>query len=168
MLIQVSLSPVPAEILTPYTHKMALVSSLLFLSTAITFTTLASPLQRRQTDTGCEDISSCVIYSGTSIWFETKTADVCPSITPPAETALSTITQRDNPASCYYPASLDFCAMGQDELMTAMSSIATKIFNAQPSGAIICGATKTANMPVITPGPPSMFTAMRLKSPTNA
>jgi hypothetical protein len=140
---------------------MSFISILFFLSAAISFTTLASPMQKRQTDTGCEDISSCVIHSGTSIWFETKTGDTCPPITPPAEVALSTITQRSNPASCYYPASLDFCAMGQDELMTAMSSIATKIFNAQPSGAIICGATKTANMPVLTPAPPGMSPAIK-------
>ena len=88
------------------------------------------------------------------MWFEAKTGVSCPPMTTPSAIAMPTAIQRNNPASCYYPNPLDFCAMGQAELMTAMSSIAVDIYNAQPSGAVICGATKTANMPLITPAAP--------------
>lgn len=124
--------------------------------TTILSVTNATPLRRRQVNLDCGDTSSCAIYSGTGIWFEAKTGDSCPPITPPAAIALPTVTQRNNPASCYYPTSLDFCAMGQAELMATMSSVATKIYNAQPSGAVICGAIKTANLPVITPATPGV------------
>jgi hypothetical protein len=125
---------------------------LLLLTTTFIHLTAASPLHRRQQNVDCGiPTPSCALHSGTNIWFEPRTGASCPTITPPAEVALPAVTQRSNPASCYFPASLDFCAMGQAELMTAMSSIATRIYNAQTYGAVVCGSTKTANLPIITP-----------------
>lgn len=124
------------------------------LLTLLSIVSHASPIEKRQDALDCGTTTSCVTYSGTSIWFEPQTGSSCPTITRPAEVALPTVTQRENPASCYYPTSLDYCAMGQAELMTAMSSVAVGIYNAQPEGAVVCGSTKTANMPVITPRPP--------------
>lgn len=118
----------------------------------------ASPLHRRQYDLDCGSASSCAVYSGTSIWFEAMTGDSCPPITPPPAVAIATATPTDHPESCFYPKSMDYCQLGQYPAMQTMSSIATAIYNAQSSGAVLCGATKTANLPIIAANSPSMCT----------
>lgn len=139
-----------AEYFTMLFNPLLCLAASVLLSTSV-----ASPLYKRQQIEPCGDASSCAVYSGTSLWFETKIGASCPTVTPPASVDLPAVSQRSNPESCYYP-SLDFCAMGQAPLMTAMSSIATAIYNAQPSGAVICGATKTANLVIVTPAAPGM------------
>ncbi|KIV98471.1 uncharacterized protein PV09_09716 [Verruconis gallopava] len=96
----------------------------------------------------CAPTSSCATYSATSIWFVAMSGTACPSLTLPLPVELATATPSDHPESCYYPATINYCQMGQyTNLIIPMSIIATAIYNGQSSGAIVCGRTKTANLP---------------------
>ena len=96
----------------------------------------------------CAPTSSCVTYSATSIWFVEMSAGTCPALTPPIAADMTSATQSDHPESCYYPESIDYCQSGQyTNLMVPMSIIATAMYNEQSPGAVVCGRTKTANLP---------------------
>jgi hypothetical protein len=129
--------------------------SIIFIAISSLLSTNASPLERRQYSLSCNPASSCVTYSGTSIWI--TAGDSCPLVTPPTAIALATATPTDHPESCFYATSLDYCHLGRSAAMTTMSSLATAIYNAQSSGAVLCGATKTANLPVVVAASQGMF-----------
>jgi hypothetical protein len=128
--------------------------SLIVLLTSILLSSSASPLQKRQYSLDCDSASSCAVYSGTRIWFQAQNGGSCPPITPPAAVGMAVATPTNHPESCFYPTSMDYCQLGQSAAMRTMSSIATAVYNAQKGGAVLCGATKTANLPIIAAASP--------------
>ncbi|KIW00209.1 uncharacterized protein PV09_08249 [Verruconis gallopava] len=121
--------------------------------TASAFLAVASPLDKRQYPITCSPSAPCLTYTGTKVFFAAQTDGSCPSVTAPPAVDLPAVTPTDQPELCFYP-TLNYCQMGSSAAMTAMSSLATALYNAQSSGAVLCGATKTANLAIIPPASP--------------
>jgi len=108
----------------------------------------SSLLSKRGDVLTCSPTSSCATYPATSIWYGEMSAGTCPALTPPIAADMTSAMQADHPESCYYPESINHCQSGQyTNLMVPMSIIATAIYNEQSPGAVVCGRTKTANLP---------------------